>query len=66
MDWQQAKANWEEFRAQILEQWEELTDDQLDEIRGDRAILVGKLQEAYGIDKNEAEAQVRAFEERGQ
>ncbi len=63
MDWEQIRTNWEEYRQQVLDAWDELTDDQLDEIRGDRAILVGKLQEAYGIDRAEAEAQVQAFEE---
>lgn len=64
MDWEQIKANWDEFRDRVLERWDELTDDQLDEINGDREILVGKLQEAYGIDKDEAEAQVQDFEAR--
>jgi uncharacterized protein YjbJ (UPF0337 family) len=63
MDWVDMKANWAAYREQVLERWDELTDDQLEEIRGERAILLTKLQEAYGIDKQEAEAQVQDFEE---
>ena len=33
-------------------------------IAGNREVLAGKVQEAYGIGKDEAERQVRKFEER--
>jgi len=42
--------------------WGELTDDQLDVIEGRRDLLLGKLQEAYGISEEEAERQVREWE----
>jgi uncharacterized protein YjbJ (UPF0337 family) len=35
-----------------------LTDDELDQINGERAKLVGKVQERYGRSKEEAEAEV--------
>jgi len=36
-----------------------LTDDELDQITGKRDNLVGKVQEKYGIAKEEAEKQVK-------
>ena len=39
-----------------------LTDDELEQIAGKRDILLGKIQEKYGIAKDEAEARVKEFE----
>ncbi len=42
--------------------WGKLTDDALTEVNGHREQLVGKIQEAYGIGKDEAEKQVKEWE----
>lgn len=41
-----------------------LTDDHLDVIVGKRVELVGKIQESYGVSKDEADEQIKDFEER--
>jgi uncharacterized protein YjbJ (UPF0337 family) len=41
-----------------------LTDDEIDQIAGKRDVLLGKLQERYGIEKDEAERRLRDFEQR--
>jgi uncharacterized protein YjbJ (UPF0337 family) len=41
-----------------------LSDDHLDVIAGNRDKLLGKLQEAYGLSKKDAEGELRSFEER--
>ena len=64
MNWDQAQGNWKQFRGKVKEQWGKLTDDQLDVIGGKRDQLAGKLQEAYGIGKEEAERQIKSFESR--
>lgn len=64
MNWDQVQGNWKQFRGKVKEQWGKLTDDQLDVIGGKRDQLVGKLQEAYGIGKDEAERQIKNFESR--
>ena len=46
----------------MKEQWGKLTDDDLLEIEGRRDRLVGTIQVRYGISKEEAEAQVGAWE----
>jgi uncharacterized protein YjbJ (UPF0337 family) len=55
MNWDQVEGNWKEFKGNVKEQWGKLTDDQLDVIAGRRDQLAGKIQEAYGITKDEAE-----------
>jgi uncharacterized protein YjbJ (UPF0337 family) len=62
MNWDQVEGNWKQFKGKIKEQWGRLTDDQLDEIAGRRDQLVGRIQEAYGIGKDEAERQVDDWE----
>ena len=56
--------NWKQFRGNMIEQWGKLTDDDLDIAAGRRDQVVGKLQERYGLAKDEAERQMRAFEDR--
>jgi uncharacterized protein YjbJ (UPF0337 family) len=57
------KGNWKELRSKVKEQWGKLTDDQLDEIAGRRDQLAGEIQQAYGITRDEADKQVKEFEE---
>jgi uncharacterized protein YjbJ (UPF0337 family) len=56
--------NWKQFKGNILEQWGKLTGDDLDVAAGRRDQIVGKLQERYGIAKDEAERQIKEFENR--
>lgn len=62
MNWDQIQGNWRQFKGQLLQKWGNLTDDEVDNIKGHREYLVGKIQEKYGITKEEAERQVRDFE----
>jgi uncharacterized protein YjbJ (UPF0337 family) len=48
MNWEQVKGNWKQAKGQVKRQWGKLTDDELDVISGNRDILVGRIQEAYG------------------
>lgn len=58
MNWDQVKGKWKQFKGDAQKQWGKLTDDDFDQIEGDRQKLVGKVQERYGIAKEEAERQV--------
>ena len=64
MNWDQVKGNWQQVRGKVKEQWGHLTDDELDIIDGRRDVLIGKVQQAYGISKDQAEKQVKEFEAR--
>ena len=63
MNWDIAEGNWNQFRGKVKAQWGKLTDDHLDVIAGKRIELAGKIQEAYGVTKNEAEKQIKQFED---
>jgi uncharacterized protein YjbJ (UPF0337 family) len=62
MNKDQLMGNWEQLKGNVRQQWGELTDDHVMQINGDRQALAGKIQEAYGIDQEEAEAQVEQWE----
>ncbi len=63
MNWDIVEGNWKQFKGKAKTQWGKLTDDQIDVIAGKRDQLAGKLQESYGITKDEAEKQIKEFEE---
>ncbi len=52
------KGNWKQFKGKAKKQWGKLTDDDLDVIEGNTDILAGKIQERYGISKEEAKKQI--------
>ena len=62
MNWDQIKGNWKQIKGQAKQQWGKLTDDDLTRAEGDRDILVGRIQERYGIARDEAERQVSGWE----
>ena len=62
MNWDRVEGNWKQFKGKVKQKWGKLTDDQLDVISGNRDELVGKIQESYGIAKDEAEKEVKAWE----
>jgi uncharacterized protein YjbJ (UPF0337 family) len=64
MYWYITEGNWTKFRGDVKAQWGKLTDDQIDGLAGKRGDLVGKLQQAYGITKEDAELQIKEFEAR--
>jgi uncharacterized protein YjbJ (UPF0337 family) len=62
MNWDRVQGNWKQFKGKLQEKWGKLTDDQVSAIDGRREILAGKLQEAYGIGKEEAEQQINDWQ----
>jgi uncharacterized protein YjbJ (UPF0337 family) len=64
MNWDRIEGNWKQLKGKAKQQWGKLTDDQLDVIAGNRDVLAGKIQESYGITKDEAEKQLDDFADR--
>ena len=58
MNWDTIKGNWKQVQGNAKQQWGKLTDDDLTRAEGNRDILAGRIQEHYGIEKDEAERQV--------
>lgn len=63
MNWDIIEGNWKKFKGKAKSKWGKLTDDQLDEVAGKRDQLSGKIQETYGVSKDEADEQIRQFEQ---
>jgi uncharacterized protein YjbJ (UPF0337 family) len=61
MNWDRIEGNWKQFKGSAMQQWGRLTEDQLDVTAGKREKLVGKIQETYGISKEESEKQVSSW-----
>jgi uncharacterized protein YjbJ (UPF0337 family) len=58
MNWDQIKGNWKQAKGEVKSRWGKLTDDDLDVAGGEKDKLVGRIQERYGIAKEEASRQV--------
>lgn len=56
--------NWKQLVGKAKVQWGKLTDDDLALIEGRQDHLVGRIQERYGIAREEAERQVKAWRAR--
>lgn len=52
------KGQWKQIKGEVKEQWGKLTDDDLDVIEGRSEQLIGKIQERYGCEREEARRQV--------
>ena len=62
MNWDQIEGKWKQVKGQAQDQWGRLTDDDLDCIDGKREVLVGRIQERYGVAREEAEKEVDQFQ----
>ena len=62
MNWDIIEGKWKQTAGAVKAKWGKLTDDDLQTIGGKRDQLVGKLQEKYGIAKDQAEKQLTEFE----
>jgi len=56
------EGQWTQLKGKVKEQWARLTDDDIGKIEGKREVLLGKIQERYGIAEDEAEKQIKQFE----
>jgi uncharacterized protein YjbJ (UPF0337 family) len=55
------EGSWEQVKGQVQKMWGKLTNDDLDVIEGNRKLLAGKIQERYGIAEEDAEDQIRKW-----
>jgi uncharacterized protein YjbJ (UPF0337 family) len=61
-NWDRIKGNWKQVAGKAKVQWGKLTDDDLEVVAGHRDQLAGKIQERYGVAKEEAERQLTAWQ----
>jgi uncharacterized protein YjbJ (UPF0337 family) len=62
MNSDQVEGKWKQMTGAIKEKWGQLTDDDLTAIGGKKDILIGKIQERYGLARDEAEREVQEFD----
>lgn len=55
--------HWNEVKGKMKEKWGKLTDDDLTQIEGKRDKFLGILQKRYGYAKDQAEKELKAWEE---
>jgi uncharacterized protein YjbJ (UPF0337 family) len=63
MNWDQIAGNWKQVKGVVRQKWGKLTDDDVDIIAGKRDILLGKIQERHGMAREEAEKELKAWED---
>ena len=61
------KGQWMQLKGKIRQQWGKLTDDEIDQMQGNTEMLIGKLQERYGYEREKAAQEVdRWLDDQGQ
>jgi uncharacterized protein YjbJ (UPF0337 family) len=58
MHWETVERQWKQLKRSVHTKWNRLTEEDFDAISGQKDRLIGKIQERYGIAKEEAERQV--------
>lgn len=61
MNWDRIEGNWKQLKGKVREKWGKLSDDHIDVVAGKRDKLIGRIQEAYGVTRDEANRQIDEF-----
>jgi len=68
VNWDRVESNWKQLKGKVREKWGKLIDSDFEQIAGKKDQLIGRIQERYGITREEAQKQadewVRIQEER--
>ena len=59
--WRRFAEHWTEYSAAFKERWNQVPDGNIDDTLGHRDALASELQEAYGLNRGDAERQLDAF-----
>jgi uncharacterized protein YjbJ (UPF0337 family) len=58
MNWDRIEGNWKQVVGKARAEWGKLTDDDFNIVAGRREQLAGKIQERYGVAKEDANKQI--------
>ena len=61
MNWDRLEGQWKQRRGKAVHHWGKMMNDELSAILGKYEELVGRLQEKYGIAKDEARQRVHEY-----
>ncbi|MBN3725697.1 CsbD family protein [Burkholderia sp. Ac-20379] len=56
------KGQWKQLAGKLKAKWGKLTDDDLKVLDGNREYLAGRIQERYGIARDEVDKQLHDFD----
>lgn len=59
MNWDQIEGRWKQIAGGVKREWGRLTEDDVKAVDGQRDKLIGLIQEAYGVEREEADRQIR-------
>ena len=62
MNWSNIEIGWNEYKASAKQQWNKLSDPQINDTLGRRAFLSTQVQQAYALSKEETERQISAWQ----
>jgi len=57
MNWDQLEGKWKQVKGGVRKQWGKLTDDDLEYMSGSKDQFIGRLQERYGLAREDAQTQ---------
>jgi uncharacterized protein YjbJ (UPF0337 family) len=55
------KGKWRQIKGEVQSRWGKLTDDDMDRAEGDAEKLIGRVQERYGYQRDQAQREVDDF-----
>lgn len=55
------QGKWTQLKGAVKAEWGKLTDDELDQINGNSEMLTGRIQEIYGLTRDEARKRVNVW-----
>ncbi len=58
MNWDRIQGDWKQFKGKVREKWGNLTENDLETIKGQRQQLEGLLQQRYGYTKEQVKKAV--------
>jgi uncharacterized protein YjbJ (UPF0337 family) len=61
MNWDRIEGNWMQFKGKVRQQWGKLSDDDVELVKGKRTELAGRIQERYGIARDQAEREIESW-----
>lgn len=57
----QVRASWDKLKGEARKRWTKLTTTDIENVKGEIDVLRGKIQERYGMAKEEADKQISEF-----
>lgn len=61
MNWIELEGKWNQMKGSVREKWGKLTDDDVQMIGGKKDQFIGRLQERYGMSRDQAEKDLDAW-----